>query len=102
MKIEWSFRARTDVRELRRYIAQDSPFYARRFADKIVQAVENLSEHPRLGRQVPEAARDEVREIVFQGYRIIYLIKPDCVFVASVVHGSRDLTRQANKPWEVG
>jgi plasmid stabilization system protein ParE len=51
---------------------------------------------------VPEAARDEVREIVFQGYRIIYLIKPDCVFVASIVHGSRDLNRQANKPWEVG
>lgn len=57
MKIEWAARARTDIRELRRYIAQDSPHYARRFVDKIFQAVEKLPEHPRLGRQVPEAAR---------------------------------------------
>lgn len=102
MKIEWAIRARTDVRELRQYIAQDSPHYARRFIEKIFQAVEKLPEHPRLGRQVPEAARDDVRELIFQGYRIIYVIKPECVFVASVVHGSRDLNQQTSKPWEVG
>lgn len=101
MKIEWATRARTDIRELRRYIAQDSPHYARRFVDKIFQAVEKLPEHPRLGRQVPEAARDDVRELIFRHYRIIYVIKPNCVFIASIIHGSRDLSRQTSKPWEV-
>lgn len=46
MKIEWAARARTDIRELRRYITQDSPHYARRFVDKIFQAGEKLPEHP--------------------------------------------------------
>lgn len=102
MKIEWAIRARTDIRELQRYIAKDSPYYARRFIEKIFQAAEKLPEHPRLGRQVPEAGRDDIRELIFQGYRIIYVIKPECVFIASIVHGSRDLYRQSSKPWEVG
>lgn len=46
--------------------------------------------------------RDDVRELIFQHYRIIYVIKPNCVFIASIIHGSRDLSRQATKPWEVG
>lgn len=97
MKIEWAARPRTDIRELRRYIAQDSPHYARRFVDKIFQAGK-LSEHPRFGRQVPEAARDDVRELIFRHYRIIYVIKPDCVFIASIIHGGRDPSRQTSKP----
>ena len=102
MKIEWAARARTDIRELRQYIAQDSPHYARRFIEKIFQAVEKLPEHPHLGRQVREAAREDVRELIFQNYRIIYVIKPSSIYVVSVIHGSRDLTRQVTKPWEIG
>ncbi len=102
MKIEWASRAQTDIRELRHYIARGSPHYARQFIEKIFQAVERLPEHPRLGRQVPEAARDDVREIIFQNYRIIYVIKPNRIYIASVIHGSRDLTNQSTRPWEVG
>lgn len=58
MVVEWSARARTDMRELRAYIAQDSPHYARRFVEKIFKAVEMLSAHPQIGRKVPEADRE--------------------------------------------
>ena len=49
MAIEWSARARTDLRELWTYIAQDSPHYARRFVEKIFKAVESLTNIPRSG-----------------------------------------------------
>lgn len=95
MRIEWSQRARNDLRALRAYIASDSPVYACRFIERMLASVEMLDEHPDLGRRVPEAAdAGDLRELIFQGYRLIYLRKPDAVVMVTVVHGSRDLGSQ--------
>ncbi len=102
MAVEWSARARTDIRELHAYIAQDSPHYARRFVEKILNAAEALTDHPQIGRKVPEADRDDIRELIFQNYRIIYRIKPEHVYVVTVLHGSRDVSGPATKSWDVG
>lgn len=101
MAIEWSARARTDLRELRAYIAQDSPHYARQFVEKIFKSVETLAQHPQIGRKVPEADREDIRELIFQNYRIIYRIAPEHIYIVTVLHGSRDLAVWAPKPWEV-
>ena len=69
--------------------------------EKIFKAVETLTEHPQIGRKVPEADREDIRELIFQNYRIIYRIKPEHVYIVTVLHGSRDLGGQAAKPWEV-
>jgi hypothetical protein len=42
-----------------------------------------------------------VRELFYQGYRIIYSIQPDHVFIVTILHGSRDLAGGELKPWEV-
>ena len=101
MRISWSARARADLRDLRKYIAKDSPYYARRFVTKIVASVEKLAMHPEIGRQVPEAELSDIRELIFHNYRIIYLVKPAHLYVVTVIHGSRDLSAQKPKPWEV-
>lgn len=101
--IEWSQRARADIRDLKAYIAKDSPHYARRFTERVITSVEKLEEFPRIGRPVPEAeGRDDVRELIYQGYRIIYRILPDRVVIVTLIHGSRDLTGNEIKPWDVG
>lgn len=102
MKVSWSASARADVRGIRRYIAQDSPFYARQFCERLIAAVEKLVEHPRLGRLVPEAegAGAEVRELVFRDYRILYLVTDEPVQILAVIHGARDLLGLERKPWE--
>lgn len=69
--------------------------------DRIIQTTYLLEEQPLMGREVPEAERDDVRELIFQNYRIIYLVKPDYLYIVAMVHGSRDLTRMESKPWEV-
>jgi plasmid stabilization system protein ParE len=60
-----------------------------------------LGDFPRTGRRVPEAARDDVRELLFHAYRIIYLVEAEAVTILTVVHGSRDLGRRAPLPWEI-
>jgi hypothetical protein len=61
------------------YIAQDSLLYGRQFTER-------LTALPRSGRMVPEAGfQDAIREVPFQGYRIIYCIR-------NGQHGARDLT----------
>ncbi len=102
MKIRWSQVARADVRGLKRYIAQDAPFYTLQFCERLIASVDKLAEHPRAGREVPEAADapEEVRELIFRDYRIIYLVEADTVQILAVIHGARDLEAMAKKPWE--
>ncbi len=101
MKIEWSIRSRTDLRKLKNYIGQDSPHYARRFIARIIASTEKLADFPDIGREVPEAEeRNDVRELIFQGYRIIYLHQPDHIYIVTVIHGNRDLSGMDNKPWD--
>jgi len=101
MKIEWAERAKANLWELHEHIAIDSPENADRFIEKIFDSVEALADQPKMGRQVPEADnRDDVRELIFQNYRIIYLIKSKCVYIVNVVHGSRELKRFKIKPWD--
>jgi toxin ParE1/3/4 len=63
-----------DIRDLKAYIAKDSPYYARRFIERIIASVEKLAEFPKIGRAEAEG-RDDVRELIYQGYRIIYLTR---------------------------
>ncbi len=102
MKLEWTEPAENDLSEIYDYIARDVPYYAEQFIDRIIEATGKLADHPKIGRQVPEANRNDVRELIFQNYRIIYLTKSTSIYIVTVIHGSRDLSRRAVKPWEIG
>lgn len=70
------------------------------FVDRLIEATDKLETYPRLGRKVPETDdRDDVRELIVQGYRIIYLLQTDQLQILTVIHGSRDLAGQEKKPW---
>ena len=102
MWVRWSEPALEDMEGIRDYIAKDSTFYAQQFIERIFDAAKNLEKFPELGRTVPEAEETEnVRELIFQGYRIIYLHQPEHIYIVAVMHGSRDLTGMENKPWDV-
>ena len=88
------------MRELRAYIAQDSPYYARQFVARILRAVDKLVDHPKIGQPVPEAEREDVRELLVQPYRIIYVIQSTTIHIVTVVHGARDLMYMQPAPWE--
>jgi plasmid stabilization system protein ParE len=54
----------------------------------LVQAA-TLDRHPRLGRRVPDVDRDDIRQVLYGMYRIVYRIDPKRVVVLTVRHGRR-------------
>ena len=55
-----------------------------------------------MGRVVPEYDREDLRELIFHNYRIIYKVEPERVAIATIVHASRDLMRwYPPEAWDV-
>ena len=101
MKIVWTEPALGDLEDIRDYIRKDSEFYARRFVEKIVAAVEKLENFPGVGRPVLEADDENIRELIYRDYRIMYRFEQKRVLILTVIHGARDLDHREIKPWEV-
>lgn len=68
--IVWTDLAVSDLENLHAYIARDSPRYADRFIEKLIASVEQLTKFPEMGRLVPESPEANIREVIFQNYRI--------------------------------
>ncbi len=100
MQIKWTELALDDLVAIQSYISKDSVLYAKQFIEQIFNTVNHLKDFPEIGRRVPEAGeRKDVRELIFQGYRIIYLMRASNIFVITVVHGSRNLSEIGKQPW---
>ena len=90
--VTWTAHAKAQLRHIHDYIAQDSPLYAMRVSEALVQKTSGLDALPRLGRVVPELNDDTVRELSLYSYRILYQIKNDnLIEVLAVIHKRRDL-----------
>ena len=74
MRIEWADPAVEDLIGVHDFIAKGSPSYAQQFTGRILEVVEKLVVFPDRGRWVPEAGRSDVRELIFQGYRVMYQV----------------------------
>lgn len=102
MKIVWTEPAVEDLHKLHAYIARDSEMYAGGFVERIILAADPLVDYPKIGRVVPETNDENVRELLYQGYRLIYRVKGDSIEMLSVIHGARDLGELKSAPWEAG
>ena len=91
MKLRWTERARRDLVEIARYIADDNPKAARRWIDVLRARARSAVEFPLIGRVVPEMANEDLREILVGAYRIVYHVVGDAVVVVTVFEGHRRL-----------
>lgn len=86
MKIIWSRRAIKHLVHVRDYIAQDSPEAAGQVAQKILDAVDQLTQHPNFGRP---GRLPGTRELVVSEtpYIIPYRVRGNRVGMIAVFHG---------------
>lgn len=98
-RIVWTEPAVTDLQNIRDYISNDSDEYAYAVIECLVIAVDQLVTFPESGRRVPESSDSRIRELLVQGYRVIYRIKKPTVQILAVVHGARNLAGMKPKPW---
>ncbi len=89
MIVHWTETAIKHLTTLYPYIAQDSPLYAQRIADKIIRRSEQIAVFPQSGRQVPEYDAPDIREIIEPPYRLIYRIKAEQIDRLAVIHGAQ-------------
>ena len=93
MKVVWTEPAETDLDALFDYIARDAPIYAEQYIDRILEAVIKLTDVPRIGRKVPEADSDYIRELIVESQRVIYAIDDDkdTISILALVHVRQNL-----------
>ena len=89
--VKWTDHAKVQLRDIHEYIARNSPLYARRVAEALVNKTIGLDDLPRSGRIVPELNEETVRELPLYSYRILYEIKPAHIEVLAIIHKRRDL-----------
>jgi toxin ParE1/3/4 len=91
-------RARQDLIEIWRYIADDSgepraDKYLRRLNDVITY----VAQQPSMGRKRPEIQEEGIRSFVAESHIIFYIALADGMELVRVIHGSQDL----EKAWTV-
>ena len=89
----WSERARNDLEEIADYISLSNPDAAQVLSDKVFAATNNLSDFPRLGREVPEVREhlEDCREIIVMPCRVIYQVVKGDVHILRVIRTERAL-----------
>lgn len=90
-RVAWTVQALDDLDAVCLFIARDAPRYAQLFAARVFRATEQLVDHPRSGRVVPEVGREDIREVIVQSYRVIYRVSGGEVEILTVHHGARRL-----------
>lgn len=101
-EIVWSELAKEHLRDIDAYIAEGSPFYSIIFIDKLISSVEKVGAFPYCGRVVPEFGREDLREVFYHSYRIIYQIKNESVYIVAISHGAMDIARKKEREsWDL-
>jgi toxin ParE1/3/4 len=73
MKISVSKSAFNDLENIISYYdSQGVPDIGIKFAKAIIKNIEVLSEHPDIGRVVPEFELEHIREIIHKPFRVVY------------------------------
>jgi len=78
-------------------LAEVAPDYGDALSVEIGDAVHSLARFPQMGRVVPEFSRDDGREVIIDNYRLVYLVRPNAVRIASLFHGAMDVATRIRR-----
>ncbi len=91
MKIFWSPLAIDRTSEIAEFIARDKPSASTKWVETLFDKVQILKSSPKSGRMVPEINREDVRELIYGNYRVIYRIEKTKISILTLRHGKQIL-----------
>lgn len=91
VRVNWTLQSLDDLESISLFIARDSIHYARMFTQRVFSATQRLEIFPLSGRVVPEFDQESLREIVLDGYRVIYRVSGEMVDILAIHHGAREV-----------
>jgi plasmid stabilization system protein ParE len=90
MKISVSASAFEDLENIISYYnEQGAPDIGNNFTKAIIEHIQVLSNHPDLGRVVPEFEQEHIREIIHKPFRVIYQRNTNSIEIIRVWRGER-------------
>jgi plasmid stabilization system protein ParE len=93
-EINWTRESELWLEDIYNYIAADDPHAAAQTIANIYEKAQFLRTHPRLGRKYELERSREVRILLYEHYRITYLIQPSGdIDILGVFHGALDIDR---------
>lgn len=105
-RVIWAPQALADLEAIGNFVAREAPRFAQVLTDGAFKAVERLEIFPRSGRVVPEIGDASIREILYRGYRILYIVSGEEaveeVKVLTVFHSSMPFGGEADLPGNRG
>jgi toxin ParE1/3/4 len=98
VRINWTFQAKDDLKDIAEYISKDSKRYAKLQITRLKTRTRILKTQTRSGKIVSEINRENIRELIEGSYRIIYkIVEDNQIDILTIHHSARDLTRRKIK-----
>ena len=94
IKLYWTKEASVQLQEIEQFIARDNPKAVIEFTDKLISISETIPNNPEKGRVVPELAIEQIREVLYKGYRIVYNRKEKSIEILTVFEGHQLLKKE--------
>ena len=95
VRINWTFQAKGDLKDIVEYISKDSKRYAKLQVTRLKTRTRILKTQTRSGKIVSEINRENIRELIEGSYRIIYkIVEDNQIDILTIHHSARDLTRR--------
>ena len=82
----WSILAKEDLKQIYKFIKNDSKYYAIKVSQEFIEKSKGLIEFSKMGRIVPEIDNPDIRELIVYSYRLIYQISPDRIEILAIIH----------------
>lgn len=93
-EIKWTRESQVWLQDIYNYIAANDPHAAARTVGGIYDKAQLLKSYPRLGHRYEAERSREVRVLLYDHYRITYVIKPTGdIDILGVFHGALDIDK---------
>jgi len=91
-QVEVTQQAEQEIEAAYQWIFIDSPLISRKWFEGLLEAIDSLNTYPErciVAREAVEVG-EEVRQLLYGNYRILFVIKDTTVFILHFRHGRRD------------
>ena len=93
-EIRWTIEAKTWLKNIYDYIAQDDPRAAAKVVEGIYEKAQILKEYPEIGYRYRSEPEGEIRILLYGHYRIAYLLAGnELIDILGVFHGAMEIDR---------
>lgn len=90
MKVSFSDSALLDLDQIIQYYKEKQLSHVgQELVTGIIRRVESLSDHPEIGRKVPEFDNQNIRELITPPFRIVYIKEKSNIFIVRVWRSER-------------